>query len=147
MNRLATAALALSLCTPALADELTVTLPGDVTVPHGGLPVVSFPGSNNAAVEIPGGGGITLTGYPSGTTVVSFPGTWRPPVTVGWWQPLPRVTLPDGGDLVIELPWGETPPIDLSPASGLTLDPPPYGSHTIWVNERPSTTVAWWGWN
>ena len=75
---------------------------------------------------------------------IAFPGTWNPPVTLDWWEQLPRIELPSGGSLVVDLPTGESAPIDLNSGAGLTVDIPAWSTQTFWFVEEYA--VAWWAW-
>jgi len=125
--------------------DLSNTSGVQVEFPGGYNPVVTFPGSWRPAIQLPSGAGLTVTGYSSGTLVISFPGTSNPPVTLYGWQQRPRVDLPGGGSLVVDLPYGAAPPLDLNPGAGLTVEMPAYQTRTFWFVKRTSYP-AWNYW-
>jgi len=105
-------------------------------------PILVFPYSSRAPIPLDDGTGLTLTNYGS-YTIIDFPSSSEPPVTLWYWEALPRIEMPSGGGLVVDLPTGPTPPVDLDPGAGLTVEVPTWYTQTFWfVEDAP----VWYGW-
>jgi len=106
-------------------------------------PILVFPYSWRPPVQLGNGSGLSVTDH-GGSMTISFPGTYNPPVTLNWWEHLPRIEMPNGGAVVATLPWTSTPPIDLDPGAGLTVDIPYGQTQTFWFSAVTPTYNWYW---